>query len=216
MRASLDPHTGSAPNPADSLATRLVRQLNERYVEHAWRVDRTLAPQCIDERSWLSLDERTRARVARFPMALIAPPLGVEGIQCSQARACEDTVVANRVVLADTATAVRDLSRYTLIVTWQLAHCAKDAWIVMGLPRRAAHALTLLTFDEIEALSIQLAGRLRPRWDADDVFWRALLHAARASNEGRWLQLQMHALQLLGRDILPNGPNSRSGRFEDH
>lgn len=193
-------------------ATSLVVQLNEQTVGWLATVP---ANQPGSVGGWLprELAPQARARLVQFPITL-ANVHFEDGEwwrrACLQGRAATDGREGSSEE-ARTAGLMREL----LTLAWYMARTPQMPRFLMGMAPDVARILAGLSMLDLEDIASQQVHHLRPRWADAPGFWSELLAAAADPDEERWSKVQLHALQLLGRDLLSHGvhlPSSRHRR----
>lgn len=193
-------------------ATSLVAQINEQIVGWLATVP-TNQPGSVG--GWLphELASQARDRLVLFPLTLAN--VHFEDREwwrrvCLQVRAASD---GREVGLeqARTAGPMREL----LTLAWYMARTPQMPRFLLGMAPEVARILAGLSMLDLDDIATQQVRHLRPRWADAPGFWSELLAAAADPDEERWSKVQLHALQLLGRDLLSHGvhlPSSRHRR----
>ena len=200
-----------------SLTTRIefsianVRQLN------AWFVELLMAPSGAGfppatTLAQLPLSSGARRRLCEFPFLLsnlsFEDPAFWRECRVGALATETDGQPALFPVSATIAFA-RSLS----IVAWQMAHDPGSPRFLMGMTNSVATLIDGMTFKQLDWVVIHRGNSLRPRWSNVEGFWTRLLRSAQAADEQAWSDFQLHALRMLGRDLLIRDSHSdRSGR----
>jgi len=111
------------------------------------------------------------------------------------------------------------LARATLVLAWNnLRADPAAARILLGMAAPVAEVIASLRFDEIDRIAQKRFRNVRPRWDDRPAVWRRLLVAAQTDDERRMAAFNLHGLQLLAGELLPQEENrnrsaTRAGRL---
>jgi hypothetical protein len=101
------------------------------------------------------------------------------------------------------AEAARELSAETLTVAWHTARSdARIASQVLGIAPGVVGIIASLGPREVQRVAARRSHQLRPRWERNPAFWEQLLRTAMSGNAAALSDFHLHALQLLGGDLL--------------
>lgn len=154
-----------------------------------------------------TLDPAARRRAAQCPFLLVDLEFrDPEWWQHAKRHACTHATSSQRRGNLPRKVAL-PLARATLVLAWHTVRSDPEASRVsLGLAPRVTQAISLLSLDEIDRLAERQFHRLRPRWHDRPGAWRALLRAARGTEESAIRDFRLHGIQLLGSELLPHCP----------
>jgi hypothetical protein len=91
-----------------------------------------------------------------------------------------------------------------LLHAWSLARGApRAAGLLLGMAPRVTQVIGQLSVQELERIARDHAPYLRPRWEDSRAFWRGLLRAAIGTGNEALVDVELHALSLLGGELVP-------------
>jgi hypothetical protein len=194
-------------------SVEVARRLNFRCLELIARVGEADQLACDVEivrrhrNLWSRFDNRACERAARVPIVLLdchfsegewwkrivvggGPPAGNRrGAPCFDAG---DAAPLLREILVEARTIAISEPR--------------AASLILGAPAGTVGVVASLTSTNIDRLSIECAGDLRPRWEDKIIFWKNLLEAAIDDADDALSDVSFHSLQLLGAELI--GPTA--------
>jgi len=98
------------------------------------------------------------------------------------------------------------LAHATLMLAWNsLRIDPLTARILLGMAQPVAERIVCLKFEEIDRIAHKRFRHVRPRWDDRPAVWRRLLLAAQSNDVKSLGAVNLHALQLLTGELLPEG-----------
>ncbi|HEY4369792.1 MAG TPA: hypothetical protein VGN07_21335 [Steroidobacteraceae bacterium] len=182
-----------------------VRQLNRWFVE-LMAVTRSEDCPATPIAQCQSLGDEARMRLSEFPVLLA-------NLRFEDAAfwiACRKDVVTNDAHASFPPTASSDaiaFVRCLLVTAWQMAHDARAPRFLLGMTDSVAAVIDRMMFQQLDWIAVHYAASLRPRWIEIPDFWPKLLQSAQGADPQAWSDFQLHALRLLGRDLLARDPN---------
>ena len=107
------------------------------------------------------------------------------------------------------------LAHATLMLAWNsLRIDPLTARILLGMAQSVADRIACLKFEDIDRIAHKRFRHVRPRWDDRPAVWRRLLLAAQSNDAKSLGAVNLHALQLLTGELLPEGAR-RGAAFAD-
>lgn len=165
-------------------ARRLVHAINADFLCRIGAGASDLLPAGSRPEEWRELNVQARERLASFQLLLIRAPMLISEYN---AAASTEAIV---------------LARCTFTATWSLAHWGAQGLLLFGIAPSEASSITSIPVTELDQLAVKCAASIRPRWEGDTEFWDALLEAAIRGDIRLWHDVQMHAWQRLGSELL--------------
>jgi hypothetical protein len=152
---------------------------------------------------WLALDEGARGRAAKCPFLLVG--LRFDSLPWWQAaeRSAPDDLARSLADASFPRELARELSAEILTLAWHTARQdARVASLVLGLAPGVARVIASFGPRDIQRIAARQAHQLRPRWRSNQQFWGELLRTAISGKEKSQAEFHLHALQLLGKDLV--------------
>ncbi len=150
---------------------------------------------------WESLTAQAVRRLAAAPFCLFDPGIASASRWLElRGRAVNDMIQHVESAYFE-AEAARSITRRALVYGWHLSRSRpRAACLVFGCTNAAVEALAACSLSVLDAAADRNAPQLRPRWPNQTAFWRELLAAASAADDGRLHELQLGGIQRLAAD----------------
>jgi hypothetical protein len=162
--------------------------LSGRYLQLLARADDETRPACL---GGFCGCEVGLERITRFPMLLIDCHFG-------DASWWRQQLMAPATLPIDPNEELSALCRDVLLALWCLLDAAPAFRCLTGVTPAVARVWESVGIDRLLSHCRGCAAAARPRWCDASTFWQGLAYTA-ATDQG-WDTVQMHALQLCGRD----------------
>lgn len=198
-----------------SRARTLVRELNSRYARDVLLAGAELVPSTTHPLVWRELDAVSLRWIADFPILLLTLRFDDHRWWASWAHGGKAGRPENAGACGALSPAA-GLARHVLTAAWRTAHCLSVAMLLFGMSQTVAKVIAALELRDIDRIASACYGELRPRWASNQRFWPALLYAARERDQQRWFELELHAVHLLGRDLLAADADSLHNELVKH
>lgn len=190
-----------------SSALALVRDLNFRCLDCLQRDARTDTSNEIEvvalfRERWRELDVSSLERLASLPLVMLNVQFQNES-WWRQAHQRQSKQPAHQVNPLFPARHAATLMRETLTVAWHTARMDRyAATVLVGLAPGVATLLSEFGIHDVEDIAARHSSAIRLRWESTPWFWKNLLAAARSSDKDALRDAHLHALQLLGGELL--------------
>jgi hypothetical protein len=188
-------------------AVAALRRLNARCIAVLAKIARTgstLDRSAIYREAdlWAQMDERASERAGSCPVLLLN--LNFEHLEWWK-RICAGEVIPSAPYALDplfTEIQSRALLREIVTEVWRLGQSLPSAAnLAFGLAPGISAEIAKLSVPQIERITLEQSGGLRPRWEQNTVFWSNLLDAALGHDDEALSNVHLHSLQLLGREL---------------
>lgn len=188
-------------------AVAALRRLNARCIAvlaEIARVGGTLDRSAIyrDADLWGQMDERASERAGSCPVLLLN--LNFEDLDWWKRVCTEEAIPSVPHALAPLFTEAQAcaLLREILMEVWRLGGSLPGAAnLAFGLAPGVSAEVAKLSVPQVERITLEQCGGLRPRWEQNAVFWSNLLEAAVGHDDEALSNVHLHSLQLLGREL---------------
>ena len=185
--------------PCESvLAT--VRQLNTRCFALL------AAEKPLDDESlsalWAQVDARACERAGRCPVILIDLNFQRADWWQRASQRSADPVATDGARAPETDRAV-SLVREILIDAWTISRTMPRALnLIFGMASPVSATMARLGAPEIDLIATKEARHLKARWPESRSFWKGLLEAVLSTDDQALANVHLHALQLLGSEMV--------------
>ena len=193
---------------------RDVCQLNEHLLDvlaEATRSGLSGGPEVLSGNAALlaSMDPGARRCAAQIPIVLVDLNFSDEDWWQSAANAADNfnNAVAG---LPMPYQWQPEATREVLMLAWPAVREDRAvASLLFGMSPSVADLLASLGPRQLDFIGSKLCSELQPRWWASHGFWRRLLSAAIARNDGALAEVRLYALQLLGGELMRTQKQAR-------
>lgn len=184
-----------------------VCQLNEHLLEVLAAAARSELPggtELIAGNSALlaSMDPGARRYAARIPIVLIDLNFSDEDWWRSAVHASDD-LKNESIGLPVPLRWQPEATREVLMLAWSTVREDRAAASLMfGMSASVANLVAALVPRQMDYIGSHFCSEIQPRWGRAHGFWRRLLSAAIARNDASLAEVHLHALQLLGAEMM--------------